>query len=379
VSEVPTISTAEVGGFRIDTNSGASRKDIEAALTPPQSPGDEKDDPSKAASELGKLGGKASAEKRAAEAKKAAKAEKQEAKDFKTESTDDKPEAKEAKAEDADEEPEKPEETGEKTEKPLGKPRDDPRARMLEATRKEAEAKRERDRIKADYDRLRDENEALKRGAKPAEAPVEAKPSEDKPSPEAFENYEQYLDARDDWNRKKWTEEQTRERHHQEVEQKLDEVVDKLVAAVRDSGVRENLSEDITSLKSTFALLAENHRDGTQNPETARHWMMNEFLFSPEQAPALMLHLSEHPDEFQRIAALTTPRAVSRELAKIEARLEAATTGNGSEPKDEVSKAAPPVKPVSGAPYVAESAEYKPGESFDSYFARHRRRPSATR
>ena len=378
MSDVPTISTAEVGGFRIDTNSGASQKDIETALAPPPPPGEDKDDPSKAASELGKLGGKASAEKRAAEAKKAAKAEKQDAKDLKTESTDDKPEAKEAKAE----EPEEPEaEDKPKDEKPLGKPRDDPRARMLEATRKEAEAKRERDRIKADYDRLRAENEALKRGERPAEPQptVEAKPAEGKPVPEEFEDYEKYLDARDDWNRKRWTEEQSKERHNQEVEQKLDEVVDNLVAAVRDSGVRENLSEDITSLKSTFALMAENHRDGVQNPETARHWMMNEFLFSPEQAPALMLHLSEHPDEFQRIAALTTPRAVSRELAKIEARLEAATTGNGSKPKEEVSKAAPPVKPVSGAPYVAESAEYKPGESLDSYLARHRRRPTASR
>jgi hypothetical protein len=80
-----------------------------------------------------------------------------------------------------------------------------------------------------------------------------------------------------------------------------------------------------------------------------------------------MLHLSEHPDELQRIAALTTPRAVSREMAKIEARLEAATTGDPSSKREEVSRAAPPVKPVAGKPYVTESGEYREGMTLDEY------------
>jgi hypothetical protein len=90
-----------------------------------------------------------------------------------------------------------------------------------------------------------------------------------------------------------------------------------------------------------------------------------------------MLHFTEHPEDLQRIAALSTPRAVSREMAKLEARLEAATSGNSSK-REDVSRAAPPVKPVTGKPYVSEGEEYRPGMSLDEY-ARIWRKQNARR
>jgi hypothetical protein len=100
---------------------------------------------------------------------------------------------------------------------------------------------------------------------------------------------------------------------------------------------------------------------------TAPNWLADEFILSPEQAPALMLHLTEHPEEFQRLVALPTRREVTREVTRLAARLEAATAGASPEPEKQVSKAAPPVRPVTGAPYIADAEEYRPGMSFDDY------------
>ena len=66
-------------------------------------------------------------------------------------------------------------------------------------------------------------------------------------------------------------------------------------------------------------------------------------------------------------------------MAKIEARLEAVTTDTG--PKSEaVSKAAPPVKPVSGAPYIADSEDvYRPGMGFDEFYTKAQKRSRVQR
>ena len=79
----------------------------------------------------------------------------------------------------------------------------------------------------------------------------------------------------------------------------------------------------------------------------------------------MLIYLSEHPDQFQRIASLKTPRDVSREMAKIEARLEAATASTSSRPS--VSKAKPPVRLVTGSPATA-TVEPSDESSFDDHY-----------
>jgi len=125
----------------------------------------------------------------------------------------------------------------------------------------------------------------------------------------------------------------------------------------------DRYSEEVLSLETDFQREARDPRE----PSSAPNWIANELVFSPEHAPALMLHFTEHPEELQRIAALSTPRAVSREMAKLEARLEAATAGDSARRDDDVSRAAPPVRPVTGKPYVSEATEYRPGMSLDDY------------
>lgn len=370
-TEGPVVAT-QVGGWMVESNSGASASDISENLAPKESGESEEPDPSKAASELGKLGGKASAKARAKAEKEAKKAEKAAAPE--SESGTENPEV-EAKGEEA--EPEKAEEKPE--EKPLGKPRDDPRARMLEATRKEAEAKRalaaereERARERAELAQLKADIEALKAGkAAPAEDKAEPKRNA-KPSPEEFEKYEDYLDARDEWNRSEWEAKTKREREQSESERQVNAMFETFYNAT--SEIRDTIRDTVGQLRSSWQL-----RPGER--EDASNWLANELLlapqdYSPEIARALALHLHEHKDELQRIAALKSPRAVTRELASIVTRLEAATTGTSSETDRPVSKAPPPIKPVAGAPYVAESDDFKPGESFDAYYARMKKKKS---
>jgi hypothetical protein len=340
------LTTATVGGFTVTSNSGISEAQLERDLKPKSD-----DAASRAGSELGKRGGKAAAEKRAAEKS-----------DLKAEQTepDEKPEPVEAKAE-PDEKPEaKAEEPEKPPEEKKGDPRHDPKARMLEATRKEAEAKRalaaEREARAAVEARL----EALERSA-PRDEPGRGRPRDlpdtVKPTPDGFDSYEEYLDARDAYNRKAWEAESIRLRQAEQVDRAIGEQKRKFAEVTVPN--LEKYSEEVLSLQTEFQI-----PEGAK--PTGSNWIANELFFSPESAPTLMLHLTEHPEELQRIAALISPRAVSREMAKIEARLEAATTATSPE-REDVSRAAPPVRPVTGKPYVTESDEWKPGMNLDDY------------
>lgn len=368
------ISSAEFQGFTVESNSSTKEEILDSlsgdkgegtrtATPPAKAPETDEERRSKAGSELGKAGGKASAEKRA-EAKGAKEQEKQ--KEEKAE-----PEAK-TSSDKEESGPEADEESEDKPESKLGKPRHDPRARMLEATRKEAEAKRERDAAKAELERLRAEYERLRQGAQPPSdlGPPKEGPKDAKPDPANFEDYEAYLDARDEYNKRRWTEEVSEQRKHESALDHQNRILAQHIEVFR-SHVTEDvvgaLSEEVRGLRPEFQL----QPGDVPGPE---NWIANEIVFSPEHAPALLLHLSEHPDEFQRIAALSNPRAVSREMAKLEARLEAATAGASSTPEVVKSKAPPPIKPVVGTPYVAaEDSAPKPNEDFDAWFRRNRK------
>lgn len=353
------VTSAEVGGFAVETNTGETSEEITQALQDPEeeTEEDEKPDLKKAASDLGKKGGKA-----AAKARKAKEAEEA--------SEPEKPEEQPAEEEKQESKPSEEEEKPEKDEKPLGKPRHDPRARMLEATRQAAEAKRDRDAAvakAADLERRLQEVE--QRTAQPRAPQPGQTPQQGRPSPENFDDYEQYLDARDAHNARKIREEITQEQRYRATAEAADRQLISQIDKFRESTQAnvDRYSDDILSLRTEFQL-----QPG--EVPNAGNWIANELFVSPETAPSLMLHLSEHPDDLQRIAALPNPRAVSRELAKLEARLEAATTAPPSPEREEVSKANPPVRPVAGSPSVADGPEFREDMSFDDYYARNRKK-----
>ena len=367
------VVTTQVNGFTVTSNSGASEEQIRANLK-----GKVAEGASTAGRELGKLGAKAAAEKRAEakakaeeepEAEKEQEPEKPAAEGDQSKGTTTQPKAKpepeeepekepEAKAE-AEAEPEKEPEP--EPEPPKPNPRHDPIARMREATRKEAEAKRALAEERQQRTALEARLAAIELRI-PREAPAQPGPpkwnGQSKPSPDGFETYEEYLDARDEWNKFQW-ESGVYQRIQQSAAQRAIEAQRMKFRDVAAPQI-DQYSEDVLSLRTEFQL-GEGERPSGEN------WVANELFFSPESAPALMLHFTAHPQDLQRIAALTTPREVSREMAKLETRLEAAAAGNSSEREPAVSRAAPPVRPVTGRPYVTESTGYRPGMSLDEY------------
>lgn len=365
------IVTTQVDGWRVDSNTAKDEGTLRASLKPKVEAA-----LSNAGKELGKKG---------AEAKAKAVEEKPEP----AKEPEAKPEPKEAKsAEDAAGTPKveteaKPKETKDEaagtpepepeTEegKPLGKPRHDPRARMLEATRKEAEAKRAAAAAEQRARELEARLAALERGERPAPK-EEARPQRDlsqKPNAADFDDYDQYLDARDEYNREQFRRERAAEEHRVAIERAFDEHAKKFAESIAPHA--DEYSGELLALQTSIQHMVEN----PSLPYSGGNWIADYLFANVKAAPALMLHLSKNGDELQRIAALRSSHAVSREMAMLEARLEAAPTGNGSKRDDDVSRAAPPVKPVTGKPYVTDEG-YRPGMSLDEY-VRWRKRQKA--
>lgn len=289
---------------------------------------------SKAAAELGKRGGEASAEARRA--------------------------AKEAEDEEADAvaEAEELEKAGK-----LGKPRHDPRARMLVATREAKAAKAEREAAKTRADTAERERDALKaeveraKAPKPAEAPAKAEPG--KPVPGSFTTYEEYIEALADYKtEQRFKERDAKAAQDASVKQFADQVDSQLAKAIAarkehektDPGFLSRLSPEMIAIvnKPSFARTLEEKL----GPE---HVVSDEIINSGAAGPRLMLHFSDHPEELQRILALTQPIDVQVEMRILARTLGVASTAIN--PKREVSKAPQPIRPVTGGPHIDDSDE----------------------
>jgi hypothetical protein len=362
MSDTPaTYASVESDGFKVSSNSKSVEQLTEdLKLTPEETTAEPEAEPekaekdaeaerlAKAAAELGKKGGEAAAAKRAA--------------------------AKET----PDEEEPEPGPDG----KPLGKPRDDPRARMLEATRAAAELKRQVAEERRERERLAAEVAQLRAGRQ--EAPPPPKPNGDaEPQQSDFETYEDYVKATANYvARKAAAEHYEKQRaeaerrymahaYQEKIESSISGFTERLNTAARaelgntatPQAVREwgesfmsRIAPEVAQLEPSFNL-PPGQRVGPQN-------VIADELISSEHAPALMLHFTEHRDDLQRIASLRTPRDIAREMAKLEARLDAATTATS--PKPQVSKANPPVRPVTGAPHTVD-AEPGPDASYEDF------------
>lgn len=371
-ADVTAVGTVEHAGFTI-SGTGVSEESLKA-LDPGNGEaapaGDEKEtaDPkdalSKAASELGKKGGEAAAKARKEAAKESAKPIKP---------IPDKPAAKNevaAPVEPAKEaaEPEAKEETAEEIEERKSRARE----RVEQATRDAAEARREVQRLREELERTRREIARPEGKAEPEAAPKQE--AKGKPDPEQFERYEDYLDARDQYNREQWEAEhkqrQALEQRSQRVNGAMETFFGKLgEAAKADPDFHGRTVSFVGELQPSF-LVKSGEIKGLNR-------LSDEIILS-EHSGKLVDYFSEHRDEYQRLATLQA-REITRAVAKIEARLEDATSGNPSSTerpasKPAVSQAPPPVRPVTGVPSTASGGVYREGMSFDEWNAKQRKR-----
>lgn len=361
-----------VGDLTVTSNAPAS--DVVASLTTEGSPepkvlvensqpvpekSEEEERVSKAASELGKKGGEAAAK---------AKAEK----------------AKIAKAE-AAKEPEpkveaKPEETPEQKEAAEEKKRS--KERVEQATRQAAELKRQLASERQEREKLAQRlAEIEQRTAKPAESQKPTATDDPEPQEGQFENYSDYIKAAARWNARnefsQRMETTKREAQTRYLAQTYAERVSKTVetfhdrmtkAAEADPLFTERTNGVAVQLRPSFEL-EPGERPGPLNT-------VADEIMSSEVGPQILDYFSKNESEFQRIAALRSAREVTREMAKIEARLDGATAGTpptDERPvsKPELSRATPPVQPVTGKPHIAEDSRHTPDrasrQSLDDY------------
>jgi hypothetical protein len=353
------VSTVTIGDTTVSSNAD-SEDQIKAALDPEGEQDD--DDTKRAASALGKRGGKASAEKRAQEEKEARKAEKKQKAEAADEGGDDEPDD---------------DDDGDAAAK--AKRRDDPRhnpiARMKQATKQAAEAKRELAEERARREALEARIARLESGAPPASAsprqPGNGRPAPDanaEPQEEDFEHYREYVKAQAKWAaRQEITEVQRKQQEARQAEQHgkaVKEVIDRMLqetdALQKESpDAYEAVAEVASQFVPTFGL-----PPGVRF--SAQNFAADEMLTSKSGAPRIMLYLSEHPDALQRLATLTDPRDAIREVARIDARLDAANPGPPASQAKPVSKAPPPIRPVTGAPPAAGPKNLE-DMSFDEY------------
>jgi hypothetical protein len=205
----------------------------------------------------------------------------------------------------------------------------------------------------------------------------ERDPSE-KPNPKDFDDYEQYLDARDQHNRSQWQREQERTRHAETTVSQIKAHLDAARQAMTPE-VYEAISPDLLQIEPYFAL-----SEGA--PLTVDNLIMGEVVYAREKGPAVLKHLSEHPEELQRLRALRTHpdirvevRYLAKTLGSTPDAIAGDPPGDGERPpKAATSKAAPPFRPVSGAPHIADGDESpRENEDFDAWHRRTSKRAAA--
>ena len=301
---------------------------------------------SKAASELGKLGGKAAAK---------AKAEREEAEEAKP--------TPKPKAETPDE--------GEPDEEEDDQPevqRSRAAERVKQATREAAELKREKAKLLAENEELRKARPAAPAPQPQPEARPEAKEAPQKPNRENFQDWDEYFDARDEWV--------------------ISEFSRKQAIESAQKAEREQVIGTVKTFQEAIAeTIAEDPEFWDKVPEIHDTTPLGSLIVrAGSKAPGILTYLGEHPKEYARLSRLTDPYELIDGLGAIKGRIEAqregATSGDtsseerpGSNP--EFSKAKPPARPPAGSPHIVtgdtgELTEDAPLSAFRADFGKRR-------
>ena len=224
-------------------------------------------------------------------------------------------------------------------EKPQEKPRRSARERINELTKRAHEAERE-------VQRLREASER-----KPAE-------SAEKPIPDRFGSYDEYVEALADWKADQRVAESFKRR-----DAERSQAAEARAAEAKAQAWAERQSEFREATPDYDAVV------GKSAVQIAPHVV--DTLLDSESGPELAYHLAKHPETVKRINALS-PLSAARELGRIEA-----TLSNPAAPQFKpASKAPAPITPVrSSAPAAVDLAS----ANMDQYIAARRKQGATFR
>ena len=265
----------------------------------------------------------------------------------------DEPKEEVAKTESVEAEPAEAESVEEKPPVEEGrnkKARHDPAERVRMAAREAKEAKqraedvtREKDEISRRAEEYRLELEKIRVQTKPKEPD-----SSGKPKSTDFHTYEEFTEALAEWkfneniqklesNRRMEAIERETAHRFSSFEKKIKEHMD------ADPTFKDRISPDVLNLRPLSAM-------APGEPRGPLNALAEHFLVS-EVAPKLIEYFSEHEDELQRFSTLH-PLRFGVELGKVEERLSVGSS-TATAPV-EMSKAKPPVRPVTGGPPIVD-------------------------
>ena len=200
-------------------------------------------------------------------------------------------------------------------------------------------------------------------------------PSDPKPAPDDFDDFNKYLDARDIWNERRVERKQShtvegtrRAQAHEELtaaqQTRVQKFADQIqTASTADPEFANRLTPEVRALRP-FAALAPGEPGGPDN-------VVADQLFDSPIAPQVLRHFSEHPEALARLIAMPTeiqamPQRVRthhhvqwivKEFGKIEAALSAPTTTETPAPA--------PSKPLTQAPPPAQTLGSRPAPAVD--------------
>jgi hypothetical protein len=192
---------------------------------------------------------------------------------------------------------------------------------------------------------------------KPEPAKAEPAKADPEPTPDQFDTYEKYVKAQAKWEaRQEITATLAEQRKAYEAAQ------ERQAAEARGKAWQERLAATRKAIPDFDARI---------NANTVVSAPMKDLITDSPVGPEILLYLSDHPDDAQRLSTLH-PIQVIREMGKLEARLEAAHSGPAKEtPK--ASAAKPPIKPVGSSPQIADD-DGSDDEDVDAHIARENAR-----
>lgn len=193
--------------------------------------------------------------------------------------------------------------------------------------------------------------ERSKTETSPAKPAVETKPAVDplKPKSEDFPTYDEFLDARDQYNRKQWEQEQdTKAAASAETDRVKQQKVESDKHLANWNKREEAFKPSAPEYKAHFDAF---FKVAGSNPTLATA------VFESEAGPDLSDYLGSHPEELERIAGLG-PRGILKEIGKLEDKLAAKPV------EKPVTKAPRPLADVGGKAGGAPNKELSTEEVF---------------
>jgi hypothetical protein len=146
-----------------------------------------------------------------------------------------------------------------------------------------------------------------------------------------------------------------------------------------DPGWFERVSDEVKEIRTRPSFMKlRNEKGEFVEPLTHDNVICDEVIRSRANGPKVLLYLSDHPDELQRLRSLESRIDLQVEMRMLVKSLNGAVTA-GAAPKARVSKAAAPVQPVTGAASTGNPDELDDEAPLAEFVRRGRLREASSR